>query len=370
MLKPILFFAVLCALLGGLDLLLAGHAESERRDRVRVGRLIPKEEREGRPVAALSLETSATQTKLYAAAPGGLWRCVTYHNAVASEEQIQSVVHKLFEAEGVMQSEDPERSRDYGLDLPTTLRVTLHGANLMKDPKRDLICALEIGNPTHDQDGCYVRRAGSKAIWSVDANPRPDLDLKPGQHLPPLVDPSVIPSSWWKAAKQLKSMRIERAGEAPYELEMRERQLTPDEIRDLRAPPDPSKPPRPRFEWVLKRGDQEQLTEARASGAFMSFLSRTPCRDVLDPALRAQLSLDRPRARLTLTPAQGDPIDLVLAADDAKKPPVVENRGVQSLYEVDPSVAEMLFPRAEQLLDAKAGNPWEAWLKRQSPQGQ
>jgi len=42
---------------------------------------------------------------------------------------------------------------------------------------------------------------------------------------------------------------------------------------------------------------------------------------------------------------------------------VIENRGVQSLYGVEPPVAELFFPRAEQLLDAKRGQAWDRWIK-------
>ncbi|MFO0980814.1 MAG: hypothetical protein U1E76_03530 [Planctomycetota bacterium] len=151
-----------------------------------------------------------------------------------------------------------------------------------------------------------------------------------------------------------------QVGEDGYDLEVRERQLTPEEMQEMRAPPDPSKPQKPRFEWYLKRGGSEQLLEYRASGAYTTFVARAPYLDVLDPARRAQLKLAVPRAELVITTAEGKPLTLALGGDEQH--PVVENQGVQSLYAVDPAVASLLFPSAETLLSP--ANPWDAWLKQ------
>ena len=227
--KTIVVITILLAALVGADVALSASEGNERASVKKVGRLVPKEERDRGQPAALVVDSAGKKT-IYASTPNG-WRCLTYRNAVAAQDAVQSVINKTFEAEGIVQSRDSALSHQYGLDVPSSMRLEVHGPKWEKDAKQDLIVAVDLGNPHIEKDGSFMRRAGETAIWSVDSNPHLELDVPAGSPLPAMLDPSIVPTYWLQQAKQVRTIRIERAGAPVLEMEIRDKQISPEEMR-------------------------------------------------------------------------------------------------------------------------------------------
>jgi hypothetical protein len=358
MLRAILILAVLAALLATWDRALEARLERSRSDTTRIGRLIPKEQRESRPVAALRLVSGGGESHLYVHT-GGVWRCASWRRAVASREALEALITKLLEAEGHVQSEDPARQTVYGLGLESAHVVFLHGPGVdPRDATRDVIAAIEVGSSVPGLEGAFVRRRGERAVWAIDVDPN-DLFRRPaGRRVPPLLEAAMVPGSW--AGRSMHPRRIvvqDREG-ASYALELHQLPVTPEELREGK----------PGFEWILVRGSEREVAQLALATSYASFLLRAPWVDVLDPAAVREVDFDRPAAQVTLEPAEGEAVLVLLAEERGPQGGALVHVTLSgSTFAVDPAVEEALFPQAQRLLTLAEGaqpeNPWERWLR-------
>ncbi len=352
----VISLAVAFALLAAWDGLATRHEESLRRSNLHLGRFISKQEREGRPVAGIRIQKGAEPAQLYGSM-GGMWRCLSYHSAVASGDQIGSLVHQIFEAEGIVQSDKSAVEVEYGLNTSGAWSISLHGPGLLSDPQHDVLLSLDLGNATSDNEGCYIRRHGSNRIWSVDTNPHQELDHSSGNRLPPMLDPSLVPGAWLAQMKRMSRIEVEPASGESYVLEMHELKVTPEQMRQGM----------PAIEWHVKQGGSDVVS--RAALDYALYLLRAPYRDVRDPAGYAGFGFDQPRARVTLHPESGQVLELRLAREKADGSDVVYNSFSRSIFEVDPNEEGLLFPPASTLLTRNPEDPWRVWLQLLEAQG-
>jgi hypothetical protein len=350
----VLFFLLLA--LAGLvaaDLAL-GKAEGRARSTSsRVRRLAPPETRDAALVSVVRLDDlSRGASHLYAKIEG-LWRCVSYRNAVVNDGAMESLLKKVFNGEGLVRGDEPSRVPQCGLDGPSMLRVSLHGPRGLESAGQDRLVSIDVGSASSQPAGGYVRATGGREIVSVDVNLREELAPDDAGPLPPLVDRNVVPAVWPGFRKGIKSIVVEPEGAPSFELEGRRREITPEDMRSGKSP----------WEWFLKQAGGEQLCEQPLAMSYVSFLMRAPCMDVMEAKGQAGVDL-KPRGRVTLVPNEGDALPLSIGSAAVGLGDPVLNPFSKSVYFVSTQVASLLVPRAEQLLAAGGPNPWEPYLKR------
>lgn len=350
--------AVLAALLAAWDRALDERLERSRSDSARIGRLIPKEQRESRPVAALRLVSGGGESHLYVHT-AGVWRCASWRRAVASREGIESLITKLLEAEGHVQSEDPARQTVYGLGLESAHVVFLHGPGVdSRDATRDVIAAIEVGSSVPGLEGAFVRRRGERAIWAIDVDPNELFRRPAGRRVPPLLEPVMVPGSWAGRSMHPRRIAVQGREGASYTLELHQLPITPEELREGK----------PGFEWILVRGSEREVAHLGLAMSYASFLVRAPWVDVVDPAAAREVDFDRPAAQVTLEPAEGEAVLVLLAEERGQQGEAIVHVTLSgSTFVVDAAVQALLFPEAERLLAPAEGaqpvNPWEGWLR-------
>ena len=353
MTKAIPVLVVLLAGLVGADLLLAKAGGEARRRSSKVRRLVPPGEREAGRVAVLRLEGGSLASPMVYAREGGVWRCPTYRGALLAPGLVDGVLKKLLEGGGVVQSVDPAMAPSYGLDVPAMVHVSLHGPRGLEAPASDLLLSLDVGAAAPAIGGGYVRRTGEREIWSVDVNLREELAPEVPATLPPLVERTLFPTAWPGAMKGMKSFRVEPAGAEAFDLEGRPREVSPEEMRAGKSP----------WEWFVKRPSGEQPANEALASSYAAFLQRAPRESVAEAALEPQAGLGSPLGRVTLTPNEGDPLVLTVGSGRIGMLVPVSSSFGRTLDLAAPPVAQLLLPRAEQLLQPAGANPWEPFLK-------
>jgi len=355
--RAIVILTVIAALLAAWDRALDARLERTRSDSSRIGRLIPKEQRESRPVAALRLVSGGGESHLYVHT-AGVWRCASWRSAVASREQVEALTTKLLEAEGHVQSEGTARQAVYGLGVESAHVVFLHGPGVdPRDPSRDVIAAIEVGSSVPGLEGSFVRRRGEQAIWAIDVDPNELFRRPEGRRVPPLLEPAMVPGSW--AGRSMHPRRIVvqgREGEG-YALELRQLPVTPEELREGK----------PGFEWVLVRGEEREVAHLGLAMSYASFLVRVGWLDVVDLAAARDIDFSAPAAQVTLEPAEGEAVLVLLAEARGQGEALVHVTLSGSTFAVDPGLEPLLFPVAERFVAPAEGaqpeNPWERWLR-------
>ncbi|HVR28908.1 MAG TPA: hypothetical protein VMS86_05180, partial [Thermoanaerobaculia bacterium] len=196
----------------------------DRRDRalrersLRIGRVIADVDPQGLTVRELRITLGSAPSLVYSPRLDGLWRCLTAQAAPVRVTEMELVVRSTLGASGVVRSADPDAAPRYGIGIGQTIRLSLHGRGALEVPGSDLLFEVEIGDCIPDADTCFVRRAGSPEIWAVEGNLR-QLLLPSQDGGLPLIDPNVIPRVWPGARELPLRVRIERAGDEPFELE-------------------------------------------------------------------------------------------------------------------------------------------------------
>ena len=281
----------------------------------------------------------------------GLWRCLDYNQAPADASAIEGLVSKLTEAEGSLASDDVERAATYGINTKDAIRVAFCGQQALADPAGDVQAAFDIGFAVPGREGAFVRIHGRREIWSIDANPRLELDKRVAPGLPPLLDAAQIPKSWPGWQKGLARVFVDFAGGEGFELQRRGVALEPEELQQGRVP----------WVWILDPGPQELPAGELQATAYSLFLQFVPFREVLDPADRADFDLERPLATITLAPAEGEPLQLLVARR--------KGGGLGSfvpwsgtLYSIDPQWLPLIAPDRELFEGPSDNNPWDAHL--------
>jgi len=325
-------------------------AAAERRAvALRVRTLISPEAREGRPVAVVRVQDGNGRVEIYGRQQGQ-WNCLSWRGAPALGEKLEQLILGLYEAQGVVLSEHPEHPQDYGLDVGAMRTVSLHGPAMKPtDPSSDLVLAIDVGAPVVGAEGCYARIRGESAIWTIDNDPGAVLGREPAGVRPVLLDQALVPANWPGASPRLKTLSVAHAGQDEFDLEMRQRELSPEQAMSGV----------PGFEWILEYGGSEQVASTGIATAYANHVLTAPWVDVLDPALAPSLGFETPRAQLTLYGGGPDPCRLILGGRTPSGRSAVLNTFSRLVFEIEPASEPLLFPQAEAFSADALVNPWE-----------
>lgn len=319
----------------------------------RVGRLVESAERDALRVAAVSVLSGDGRRFLYGRV-NGLWRCIDHHEAVADEAAISALVESILAAEGVAQTDDPARFADYGIGTPDGWRVQLHGSEVMARPDRHVIFELDVGLAVEGLDGCFVRRGDRQVVWAVDTDPRALLTAsRPGD--PPLLDYAVLPGAWAASGAQIQRIQIDRADGVRYQLDLRERELTPDQMQ-RGVPP---------WGWWMVRPDMPpEECHPQLATSYGVYLRRAEIADVVPRDRVATMGLELPAARVAIVSGDTTVTQLILGAvlGDGRVP--MYSSFSDSVVLLDESTSRLLTPAPAELLMGAAANPWDLALRR------
>lgn len=312
---------------------------------VKLGRLVRKEERELAPVAAVEVQLGAERWRYVD--HNGIWRA-SYKNAVASAEKLRSLIGKVHETEGMIQGEAGSPRPDLGLGDAPAARISFLGSRF------EVLYAFELGTGPREGERSFLRRVSDGNVWDVDVDLWPELE-RPPTGLPPLLHAFTSPYFWPGEGSRIQEIRVESTGGGTYALRMHDLPITPDEMRQGK----------PSFEWLLLAGSDDPVSTARElSSSYVTFLMRTPYRDVLDDSERARLSFDPPRARVTIECSSGERAVFSLSRELATGGPALLASASDSCFKIAPEIASVLFPEAEQLLPPTTDNPWSDYLRQ------
>jgi len=356
--------AVLVSILAVLVVIDWRMTSSEREARSassQVRQLIPPEKRIGKDVAAIRIEDPVRKETLVFVRQKESWRCLSRYGALCDEGKVRNLLEGLFAAQGIVQSRMKGRAGDYGLSYGSTIILSLHGAQALKDPQGDRIAAVEIGaSIPGGSGGCYVRLPGKEEVVAIDADLRADLSPPPeAPDLPPLVDPHLVPLGW-PGKGGIARIRIERAGGEKVELVRRDKELDPQAMKSGQVP----------WDWMLVRDGAETPADQALANSYTSYLRRATFAAVLDPKAPAPPGLAAPAAKLVLSPPEGEGMEILVgtkgAGDRARTP--VKNGVTGMVVEMAPEAADLLAPQEKGLTDPAGGNPWDALLRKDVPQ--
>ena len=315
------------------------------------------------PVAALSITDGRGPTRTYARAEG-LWRCLDHFAAIASEGRILGLLETLLETRAVTLSEAGELDlAAYGLDAASARRVALHGPDLVKDPDRDVLFAVDLGRSLPGGGGCFARVADTNRVLELDRDlvalladpPRPGglSALMPGAAGPPLLERLAIPSAWEGNRTGIRRVFVDRADGSGFELRLDE-QL---------APTAEGTPPPPAYVVVPAEGGPGVPSHPALATGYTLFLTRAPMDEVLDPQAVPASVLEDPDVIVTVQPMEGDVVELRIATDLAGTRATLVDLWGQAAYRFDPDLLPLLAPEPTDLTDATRGILWDAYLR-------
>ncbi len=343
--------------LWSLEAMLHAKEVASRDSAYRIGRLIRKEERDRIQAAAVSVGPKNGTKWIYARDENRQWVCLNFQLALASEEMIDRLMKTLLDAEGTVRTRDLSHASEYGIDSEGTWEVRLHGPDIRGPEQLDVRFTVDLGSPLDDMSGCFIKRSDDAGIWEIDTNPWTALEPGARPGLPPMLDPHVVPRVWPGQSRRVNVIRVEHADGEAFELTLHDVEITEEEFRLGKSP----------YEWHLQGDGHETVAPSRPASGYSSYLFFTPYADLPDPRLTKELGFDQPRARVLLTPAEGEVCELRVSAktlEDGLVP--VLNLRAQRLYAVAPAVAELVAPRRSAFAGEDGPNPWETELQKRS----
>ena len=348
MTRRLIVLAVLVAALVAADRALQSAQSARRAESVRIAAFAPALA-DAEALAAVRVETGAGESWLYGRKQGQ-WRCLTWRGALADGDALMALVSAITDAVGVPLSERPADPTDFGLDTPGSFTVTLHGPKAARlDPAQDRLLAVDLGATLANGAGCFARRHGETAVWSIDTVPASGLQREPGARIPPLVERRLVPASWPGLPVRIQTARVEHAGREPFELRLEEREISDEEYLAGRPP----------FEWVLVRRDIPEECAELLALYFAQHVLEARWTGLADPVLADHLGLDRPRAKLTLLSGEAEPFELILGAKLPGGVSAVWLPATQQLCEIPPNEEALLFPTEDAFAVSATLNPWE-----------
>jgi hypothetical protein len=352
MIRPLLWLSGLVLVLGLADGWLAARAARARTADARVGTLFtPAEVETLRKQPALRIEQGNTQHR-YGRVQGS-WRCLSRFDAPADGRALQAWLDALLAAEGLVHARTVDEAPAYGINVPETVRVSIQGPRAAQDPGGDVLAGLELGLTQPGRAACFVRRHGSKEIWSVSGDLRAPLEAPRAPGLPPLLAPSALPPGWLEQGGGLVEIRLERNG-ARVVLRREERALDPEQVQPGAMP----------WIWVLETEDGASELDTRVAEAFADFLERLPYVDVLDPELRSTRGAGNPRAVLTLTARAGAPLALAFGTSGRGERVALWVEASTTLYEIESAAFDLAVPDPDRLRSTSGEeDPWSAALR-------
>lgn len=346
MILRVLVVAGLLALLVTWERSLAEGADAERARRTDdIGFLIPQEEREAMVVAGIGVEFGDGRRLRYARMQG-MWRCLEAFGAPADARTVESLISKLREAEGRVQSDDPARFANYGIGTRDTVRVAL------LDPGLEELWSCELGLASADGDGAFVRPVGLAQVWAVDANPRAELSSQTRPHLPPMLDPTLVTRAWPQTARGIARIFVDHR-DSGYELRREEVEVTPEEMQQGKAP----------YRWVVVQDGVPRPGSDGHTFAYLAYLmSAAGYEQILNPETAGGLGLDDPEVRVTLFGDEGEPLELRLGPPIPGRGVPVYNSASGSILETARETVDLVAPSPDALLDPTGPNPWQELL--------
>ncbi len=286
----------------------------------------------------------------------GMWRCISLNGAPASVSRLERFVTTLLTAEGFIRSTEPSQAREYGVEGPAALRVTLHGPGAIEAPGSDVLLIVDIGYGLTEADQCFVRPApgsGEEGIWVLDSDLRALLAPPSGSGEvaagPPLVDPLIIPAIWSGHQSIVRRIEIVRDDHPSLSLLRHDHEPSPAE-----GLPDAG----PSWRWTLndETGGSHPI-EPQMAMSYVMHLLRAPFSGVVGGETATGLAWEKPRARVRLHPDEGPALELRVLDPQPWGVPVY-NSFTRVVYAVSSDAADLIVPDAVQLGAGAAENPW------------
>ncbi len=344
--RCIAILAVLVLALFALDRTLTKARERERVGRNRVARLLDDGERallEEAP--AILVERTGEGPQRYAPAEG-YWRALDHHLAPADAEALQALVETFARAEGILATREVDQASAYGINTAETIRVSLLDPSSLRNPAPNALVAFDVGKSLPGKESAFVRKRGTKEVWSIDGDPRALLERTGGPGLPPLLEPGVVPQAWKGWQTGLLSVRVER-DDGAYELVRRDLDPTSGRV----------KPGQPPWVWVLVSGESEVELPLERAEAYVDYLRRIPYARVLERGRRAELVPDPPVSRVLLAAREGETFALHVSKQ-TELGIYVWADGSSTLFMIELEHSVLLAPEPALLRTEGEDNPW------------
>ncbi len=345
--RRIAILAGLVLALFALDRTLTKARERERVGRNRVARLLDDGERALLGEApAILVERTGEGPQRYAPTEG-YWRALDHHLAPADAEALQALVETFARAEGILATREVDQASAYGINTAETIRVSLLDPSSLRNPAPRVLVAFDVGKSIPGRESAFVRKRGTKEIWSIDGDPRAPLERTSGPGLPPLLEPGVVPQAWKGWQTGLLSVRVERGEEAAYELVRRDLDPTSGRVKPGELP----------WVWVLVSGESEVELPLERAEAYLDYLRRVPYASVLDRKRRAELVPDSPEVRVVLNAREGESFAVQVEEPTENGVPVWAD-GSSTLFLIELEHSVLLAPEPELLQIEGEDNPW------------
>lgn len=314
------------------------------------------------PVAAIGVQTGRGKGFTFARS-GGLWRCLEYYGAVASESRLIGLMESLGNASRLVAAEEGDVAA-YGLGAAERTVLTLHGPGLLSDEDRDVLVSIELGASIQGASGCYARVSGSNRILEVDTDlarlledppplegaPRP----LPREEVPPLLDLRLVPTAWPGTRLPLRRVTVERDDGTGFAMELVDAgEFGPN-----------GEPPVPRYR-IREEGEFGTGTDSHPvlGTGYTLFLFRASAIEVVDPRTIDPAAARSPLATVTLEVDEGPPLVLRILSGGFGAEPIVVDDYSQSAVRVWSRITDLLAPEAVQLIEPSLGNPWDGFLR-------
>jgi len=348
--RPLLVLAAIAAVLVGADRLSSVRAPSAGHspELVHVSDLL----REGnKVVAGLSLDLEGGSQRYLYARSRGMWRCLSAWNAPCDGPRVEALVLGLLGAHGVvLDGSDAARSR-FGLDGKQTVEITLHGKELLGDPKGDEVLRALFAAP----DSPFASLSARPGVIELDF--RLGAAVSPsGEGLPPLLETRIAPGVFPPPGKRVEHVFVQRASGPSYELARR--------VREPQKDVDPNDPGAALgWEWWLIQGDSQVLIGPLRGEAYATWIPRAPYIALADPKSASERGLDTPSAKVTLVPDEGLPLEIELGAPLPEGGMWVRAPATPLLSRIDAHTAAMILPDLVDLTDDKRDDVWDIALR-------
>ena len=269
----------------------------------------------------------------------GDWRCVSAYGAIANPRRVTDLTRALLTHTATLRfsADTPLADERFGFDEAVQVEFL---RNEESGPSLSFSIASKVRSP--NGASVFVRRAGSKEIWELDAA---DIDasiLRRESNFPPLMDRRLTAGCELNPGRGILRAFVDFEGGASLEL----------------------RPARDggQLDWNLSDGQTESKVLPYRLAGWLAFLQQAPYAGFGDPDDLERKGLNPPRARVTLFPPEAQPIELVLGREVAGETYLL-NKTSGMLLLLPKGWSELVAPSAQAMTIADGKNPWERWLR-------
>jgi len=361
MTRTLVVLASVAALLVALERLLPGSAR-DAENAPRLVRLADAARGSDTVVAGLSVERPSTAERFLYVRSRGVWRCLSAWGAPCDARRVEGLVVGLLGARGVERALGPDADGAFGFGAPGALELALHGRALLDDPGGDELLRVRFGAVTRPAAGAapagstFARVASRQHALELDFDAHAALGEPSAPGLPPLLDARLVPGDFPGTGRRVERLFLDRAEGPDLELVRREREALPP--AEHVAPAETLD-----WEWLLIEGERQQVIPPLRGEAYVTWSPRAPYVALADPKSAGERGLASPRARLTIVPDAGEPLELEVGAATPQGGIWVRVPSVPLLAAVDARTARMLLPDASELADDGLRNLWDEELR-------